>query len=363
VGDEAKGAVQGVRVSAPRSTLPTVDVVVPAYNEARHIVSCIEGILAQDYPADLLRVIIVDAGSEDATAELAAGMATEDERLLVVTGRGRLTTPEALNVGIEVSGADVFARVDAHGRPASNYVSRAVDALLAGGEGIAGVGGQPSFSGESAFGRAFTAARSSKLGVGGSVYAASGTREIVDTVPWGIYWRVALERVGGFDPRMNHGEDEELNWRLKHQGMGVMLDGAIRFEYVPRSSLRGAFDQYRDYGRARVRVVSAHPDFLRARHLAPALLVLALTFLVAAGSVSRLARVALVLLAGTYVLAAGIGGIAFGRAGGPKFKLDTALCFPALHFGYGIGTLEGIARAVVERNGIDRSGPLSFPGR
>lgn len=350
-------------VKAPDAQLPTVDVVVPAYNEERHIAACIGGILAQDYPAALLRVVLVDAGSEDGTVAAVEKIAADEDRLVVVSGRGRLTTPEALNVGLEVAEADVFARVDAHGKPAADYVSRAIAALRDADDSVVGVGGQPSFSGAGEFGRAFTAARSSKLGVGGSVYAASGTREIVDTVPWGIYRRTALEGVGGFDPAMNHGEDEELNWRLKQQGKRVMLDGAIRFEYVPRSSLKGAFDQYRDYGRARVKVVSAHPDFLRARHLAPAALVLTIAALAAASPFSKLARVGLVLLTGAYLLASGAGGIAYGGGGGAKFKLMTALCYPALHFGYGVGTLEGIARALVYRDGVDRPLSLSFPSR
>src|ERR1044072_1419527 len=176
-----ESAIDTVRRGAPLSggvEMPTVDVVVPAFNEERHIESCIDGVLAQDYPDGLLRLILVDARSTDSTLELAQRRAAGDERILVVSGKGRLTTPEALNAGLEASTADVFARVDPHGHPAADYVSRAVDALRDGGEKVVGVGGQPSFSGGSSFGRAFTLARGSRLGVGGSVYARSGARQI-----------------------------------------------------------------------------------------------------------------------------------------------------------------------------------------
>lgn len=348
-----------------QSPLPSVDVVVPAYNEERHLDACIDAVLAQDYPADRLRLLLVDAGSSDGTLALAERRAAEDERVVVVSGRGRLGTAAALNAGLEVAAAEVFARVDAHGHPAPDYVSRAVAALQAGEpEGVVGVGGQPSFSGASAFGRAFTLARGSRLGVGGSVYAAPGTREIADTVPWGVYWRQALERVGGFNPAMNHGEDEELNWRLKKAGMPVMLDSAIRFEYVPRSSLPEVFRQYRNYGRARARVVAAHPDFLRARHLAPAVLVLALAGLAAAAPFSRSARLGLAALGGVYCAAAVAGSAAATGRRDLGLAPRVAACFPALHLGYGIGTVGGALsqlRRLVRRQGQEQS--LSFPTR
>jgi succinoglycan biosynthesis protein ExoA len=357
----AKAGAPGPDAASP---LPSVDVVVPAYNEEAHIEACIDGVLGQDYPAERLRLLLVDAGSSDSTLATAQARAAQDERILVVSGRGRLTTPEALNAGLEVSTADVFARVDAHGRPAPDYVTRAVEALEQGrDQGVVGVGGQPRFSGESTFGRAFTLARGSRLGVGGSVYAAPGTREIVDTVPWGVYRRTALEGVGGFDPAMNHGEDEELNWRLKAAGMSVMLDSSIRFEYVPRSSLSAAFKQYRDYGRARVRVVSAHPDFLRARHMAPAALVLAAAGLGAASPFSRPARLGLAGLAGTYLAAAAAGAVAATGREDLALAPRVAACFPALHLGYGTGMIAGLLAELGGRAKLSRGRSLFFPGR
>lgn len=324
------------------AALPSVDVIVPAFNEESHLDACIDAVLAQDYPAARLRLLLIDAGSSDGTLAIAERRASEDSRVVVVSDRGRLQTPAALNVGLEVATGDVYARVDAHGHPAPDYISRAVAALRAAAdEGVVGVGGQPSFSGESPLARAFTLARGSRLGVGGSVYAAPGSREIVDTVPWGVYRREALERVGGFDPAMNHGEDEELNWRLKLAGMRVMLDSEIRFEYVPRSSLSGVFSQYRNYGRARARVVAAHPDFLRVRHLAPAGLVLTVGALAAACPFSRGARRGLAALGGAYGAAALAGAVAATGRSEVALAPRVAACFPALHFGYGIGSLSG----------------------
>lgn len=348
---------------SPEREAPTVDVIVPAYNEQDHISACIDGVLAQDYAPGRMRLLLIDAGSSDDTVEIARRRAAGDERIVVVAGEGRLTTPEALNVGLRVSTADIFARVDAHGHPASDYISRAVAALEESDDRVVGVGGQPSYSGRSSFERAFTLARGSRLGVGGSVYAAPGQREITDTVPWGIYRRWALERVGGFDPAMNHGEDEELNWRLKQAGMSVMLDSSIHFEYLPRATLGAAFSQYRDYGRARARVVAAHPDFLRPRHAAPAALVLGTAGLAVLCPFSNTARIGLAGALAGYTVAVGVGAVAVTGKAELPLAPRVAACFPALHFGYGIGSISGFLAELKPRTFFSRYQSLSCRSR
>jgi cellulose synthase/poly-beta-1,6-N-acetylglucosamine synthase-like glycosyltransferase len=65
---------------------PFVSLIVPARNEERNIARCLDGLLAQDYPA--YEVIVVDDGSSDATPRILAGYAQRHAgRLRVVQGR------------------------------------------------------------------------------------------------------------------------------------------------------------------------------------------------------------------------------------------------------------------------------------
>ena len=50
--------------------LSTISIVIPTYNEERNIENCLDSIFAQQYPKDLLDVIIVDNYSNDKTIEL-----------------------------------------------------------------------------------------------------------------------------------------------------------------------------------------------------------------------------------------------------------------------------------------------------
>lgn len=63
-------------------SLAAVTVIVPARNEGRNIGRCARGLLEQDYPADRLRVIVVDDNSEDDTVEQVRKL--PDDRLRVV---------------------------------------------------------------------------------------------------------------------------------------------------------------------------------------------------------------------------------------------------------------------------------------
>jgi glycosyltransferase involved in cell wall biosynthesis len=337
--------------------MPRIDVVIPALNEEASIGRCLDATLAQSYPADRVRVLLVDAGCTDRTLEIARERA--DHRLVIVANGGRrLTTPEALNLGIERSDADVVARVDAHGWPEPDFLERAAAALTGGGPDVACVGGLPLAAEASRLGRAFTLARGSRFGVGGSVYASPGRLVEADTVPWGMYRREALVEAGGFDPRMQHGEDEELNWRIRRSGKRILLDPAIRFRYVPRASLAGIFKQYRGYGRARVRVVAEHPDFLRPRHLAPAAMIGGAAVLAAAAPFSRGARRALAAGAAAYAALATAAAVSAARREELALAPLVAACFPALHAGYGTGMWSGIFEAARDR-GSDRPFALS----
>ncbi len=50
---------------------PSLSIIIPAYNEEKHVEKAIKSILAQNYPKSRLKVILVDDGSIDRTVELA----------------------------------------------------------------------------------------------------------------------------------------------------------------------------------------------------------------------------------------------------------------------------------------------------
>ena len=49
---------------------PFISVILPTYNEERYIHSCIESLIGQTYPRELMEWIIIDGNSIDATREI-----------------------------------------------------------------------------------------------------------------------------------------------------------------------------------------------------------------------------------------------------------------------------------------------------
>src|SRR3954447_14906036 len=87
---------------------PAVSIVVPAYNEAVGIARCVSSLAASDYPD--FEIVVVDDGSEDATAEIVNSLELDCVRVISQPNRGK---PSALNTGIAASSNDVLPTVDA----------------------------------------------------------------------------------------------------------------------------------------------------------------------------------------------------------------------------------------------------------
>lgn len=85
---------------------PTVSVVIPAHNESRIIARCLCAVLEQTDPVD--EIIVVDNGSDDATAQIARGFAG-----VRVIHEPRAGVTYARTTGFNAAGSDVIARIDA----------------------------------------------------------------------------------------------------------------------------------------------------------------------------------------------------------------------------------------------------------
>lgn len=74
------------------NTLPTITLIIPAYNEHINITECLDAVLASHLPhPEQLQVIVADDESTDDTADLAVAVALRDKRVEVMTVSPRPT--------------------------------------------------------------------------------------------------------------------------------------------------------------------------------------------------------------------------------------------------------------------------------
>jgi cellulose synthase/poly-beta-1,6-N-acetylglucosamine synthase-like glycosyltransferase/peptidoglycan/xylan/chitin deacetylase (PgdA/CDA1 family) len=89
------------------AALPSVTVVVPAFNEEVGIERSVRSLVASDYPD--YDVIVVDDGSADQTAAIVESLKLDRVRLVRQDNGGK---PAALNTGVRFSDAEVIVMVD-----------------------------------------------------------------------------------------------------------------------------------------------------------------------------------------------------------------------------------------------------------
>ena len=329
---------------APEGSLPRVSVVMPIYNEAAWIVRSLSGVLNQDYPKDLVEILIADSRSDDGTADRIRRLiaANPDRRVELLENPAR-TAGAALNLMIRRAQGEIIVRVDGHSEIASDYLRCCVLALR--NTDALNVGGCVTASGLGVVGRSVALAIGSFWGNGGARYRCPPLPDpvYVDTVQFGAWRRDTLARMGPFE-EWTVNEDCEFNARIRDAGGRILLHPEIRAVYFPRSSLRALAKQYFRYGKGKCRVIARHPRQWRARQIVPLMLALSL---VAPIPIVLLGVDPLLLVStpAAYACGVGLASVHLAIRSGDRAALRMLPAVLAtLHLSYGFGMLLGIGQ-------------------
>jgi succinoglycan biosynthesis protein ExoA len=329
-------------------------VLIPVYNEERHLGDSVPAICAQRFAGDL-EFIFADGGSTDGTRAILESWSRRDPRIRVVDNPRRTVT-SGLNVALAEATGRWVARMDAHTSYPEDYLHRGVDRLARG--DTRWVSGPQLPAGRGRVSRAVGLALMTALGRSGSrkwTAADAGERDEYDLdsgVFCGVWARETLLEYGGWDERWRVNEDSELAGRFLRRGERLVCVPAMAAAYRPRDSLIALWRQYLVYGEYRALTARRHPDTLRPQHLVAPVLVAAV-IVAAAGprALRRGARVGLALY-----------GAILGRAGlnaQPDATSTTdAMLVPVvlatMHLGWGAGTWLGWAHFGVPATGMRR---------
>lgn len=324
-----------------------VSVIVPVRNEEGFIGACLQALAQQDYPREGYEVIVLDGESSDGTArEAAEAAAMYGVPDMFLTNRLR-TTATGLNLGLSVARGDVIIRVDGHTQVDPHFISESVKALEE--SGADAVGGPIRTKGRGRIATAIALAMSSPFGVGDAAFRYSDREQWTDSVPFAAYRRSVFERLGGFEPDILQGEDDEFNYRLRDAGGRILLTPRIRSVYYARSSYAALARQYWNYGLAKAQVLERHPRRLRWRHLVPSTLVAVLTVSALLAPLDRRFTALFSLTANTYAGATLIASVRVASRGHWRFLPLLPPAFVCIHLPAGAGFLVGLARRVLKR--------------
>ena len=104
----------------PNINEPTISIIVPMYNEERHIEACLKSIINLNYPKDKIELIVVDDGSQDNTVSIAAKF----DPLILKTHH--LGCANARNIGVSNANGEIIAFLDADDLCKDNWIKEIV---------------------------------------------------------------------------------------------------------------------------------------------------------------------------------------------------------------------------------------------
>ena len=103
---------------------PLVSVIVPVFDDAERLASCLSALQAQTYPTDRYEVVVVDNGSREDLGAVVAGF-----QGFGFVREDRVGSYAARNKGIEASKGEVLAFTDADCLPDPGWIEAGVRAL------------------------------------------------------------------------------------------------------------------------------------------------------------------------------------------------------------------------------------------
>ncbi|KQO46607.1 MULTISPECIES: glycosyltransferase [unclassified Frigoribacterium] len=207
-----------------------VSVVLVNYKGTDDTLTSIEGLAAQDWPADKLEIIVVD---NDSGADHVARLKASSLDFTLVESGGNLGFTGGCNLGVERSSGEIVAFLNNDARPDVSWIRAAMDTFAAGADIGAVASKVLDWEGVNVD---FTEAAMTWYGMGYKPHAGgpdTGAWEVEKDVLFGtgaaMFIRADLfDQLGGFDDRyFMFYDDVDLGWRLNLLGW--------RFRYQPRS--------------------------------------------------------------------------------------------------------------------------------
>jgi GT2 family glycosyltransferase len=226
---------------------PRVSFVIPVRDDALRLDRCLSSIRRNEYPRELVEIIVVDNGSKDDSARVA-----RHHGAIVLASSGRVA--ELRNRGAQAALGGILAFVDSDHEIDHRWIPAAVDVLSTG--GIAATGA-PYLS----------PTKANWVQEGYDILRARPTvRQEVDWLGSGnlAVSRAPFDNVGGFDRSLEACEDVDLCNRLRLAGHRIVADPALRsVHFGDPATLRALFFGELWRGRDNARVTFRGPRTFR----------------------------------------------------------------------------------------------------
>jgi cellulose synthase/poly-beta-1,6-N-acetylglucosamine synthase-like glycosyltransferase len=224
-------------VDAGAYDLPSCTIMIPAHNEAKVIGATVQAMLALEYPADRLKILVINDGSTDETASIVQEFVSRDRRVELFTvppGQGGKGKSRALNLGFRNVKTDVVAIYDADNTPEPRALRYLVAQLVSHKELGAVIGKFRTVNKHATLLTRFINIET--LGFQSILQAGRWQMHNISTLPGTnfVMWTHLIRSLDGWDEEALT-EDSELSIRIYEKGYKIKyIPYAITYEQEPQ---------------------------------------------------------------------------------------------------------------------------------
>ncbi|MBN1860269.1 MAG: glycosyltransferase family 2 protein [Candidatus Thermoplasmatota archaeon] len=321
---------------------PKVSFLIPLLNEEKTLARSLDSLLAVEYPAEKMEILLAIGNCTDATRMIAEEYAKKNPMIRILenpTGN----TSIGRNICIQHSTGEMLMNYSGHVLAEKNLLKELAVKLHSLPADVAAVGcsnlspGKQNFVGEVS-GAAFLSFMGGRNFF--SQNAVFPEERFTDHLSFSCYRKEAVEKVGRFDPVFWCGQDYELDIRLRKAGYKILYTPKTRVYHFKRDSVRSLWRQMYRYGIARAKMVKKHPDTLKFFHLLGPGFILGGVLTVVLTILRVLPLWVLPGLILAYLLMSLVSTLQITRK--PSVVVSSVLFYLLIHVGYGAGFLRGI---------------------
>lgn len=246
-------------------SLPSISILIAAFNEEKAIIETLESILLQKYPGKV-ETIVIDDGSVDATANnvetfIARQDFPENHAIRLVRAEQNAGKANALNLGLPAASHDFIVTVDADTYVYPGCLAHLVTNLVEGPPETGAVAGTVLVRNSRK--NFMTRLQEWDYFLGISVVKRTQSLYQGTLVAQGacsVYRRELLQKLGGWPDTV--GEDIVLTWGMAREGWRVAYaENAFVFTNVPEN-MGGYYRQRKRWARGLIEAFKKYPDVI-----------------------------------------------------------------------------------------------------
>jgi cellulose synthase/poly-beta-1,6-N-acetylglucosamine synthase-like glycosyltransferase len=222
---------------------PKVSIIVAAYNSEQTIEECLKSILALDYPAGFIEVIVMDGGSKDGTVKKA-------QQYSVKVVSIRLNAPAAYNYAMKIAEHQVLGFIDADAKVEPQWLSKLVLHLEE--PKVAGVSGSiETWNAQNPWAKSIGYELKNRYRRIGKYTSRIATMNL-------LLKKAVIEEAGGWDENLPSQYDTDLGFRISAKGYKIAYEpNAICYHYN-RPTVRAYYKQQLQYGKNTLKLYFKH---------------------------------------------------------------------------------------------------------